>query len=329
MGPDDLAQVLRHLPEKQKDDRLLVGHETSDDGGVYKLTDEIALIQTVDYFTPIVDDPYMFGQIAAANALSDVYAMGGKPTTVLNIVGYPIKKLPYHMLADILKGAADKVEEAGAVTVGGHSIDDIEPKFGLSVTGTVHPERVMKNVGAKPGDVLVLTKPVGVGILTQAIKKQQATESEEAAVTQAMTELNRVACESLADLEVHAVTDVTGFGLLGHAYEMANGSNVSFEFQYNNIPVLEGAIQHAQGGIMPGGTKANHKWLAEEIEYDEDLSEAEQFLLCDTITSGGLLLSMPERDAKTYLDKVNELRETQSVIVGSVKEKSTKTIYVK
>ncbi len=320
---------MRHLPEKKKDERLLVGHETSDDGGVYKITDEIALIQTVDYFTPIVDDPYMFGQIAAANALSDVYAMGGTPATVLNIVGFPIKKLPHHMLTDILKGAADKVDEAGAVTVGGHSIDDIEPKFGLSVTGTVHPDNVMKNIGAQPGDCLILTKPIGVGILTTAIKGKKTTDSEEKSVIETMAELNRIACECLSSFDVHAVTDVTGFGLIGHAYEMASGSNVSFEFDYDSIPVLEGALTHAKNNVVPGGTKANHQWLLNEVDYRYDLTEAEQLLLCDTITSGGLLISLPENDAKAYMEKVNQLRATKAVAIGTVTEKKSKSIYVK
>ncbi|MDQ0269617.1 selenium donor protein [Cytobacillus purgationiresistens] len=188
---------MRLLPKQEPVPELLVGHETSDDAGVYQLTDSIALIQTIDYFTPIVDDPYMFGQIAAANALSDVYAMGGQPKTVLNIVGFPVKKLGADMLSEILRGAGDKVKEAGALTVGGHSVDDQEPKFGLSVTGIVHPKKVWKNVGALPGDVLVLTKPIGVGIITTGIKRNQVTEKQEQQVTQIMASLNKVAAEVL------------------------------------------------------------------------------------------------------------------------------------
>lgn len=262
-----MAQVLRLLPKQEPVPELLVGHETSDDAGVYQLTDSIALIQTVDYFTPIVDDPYMFGQIAAANALSDVYAMGGEPKTVLNIVGYPIKKLGSEILAQILNGAADKVKEAGAITVGGHSIDDQEPKFGLSVTGIVHPQKVWKNVGAKPGDVLVLTKPIGVGILTTGIKRGVVTEKQEKIVTETMAMLNKTAAELLKKYQPNAVTDVTGFGLLGHGSEMARGSGVSFEIYPSQVPVLDGTVELAKNGVVPGGSKSNLKWLEDEIDF--------------------------------------------------------------
>ncbi len=237
-----MAQVLRLLPKQEPVPELLVGHETSDDAGVFQLTDSIALIQTLDYFTPIVDDPYKFGQIAAANALSDVYAMGGVPKTVLNIVGYPVKKLGPEILSEILRGAADKVKESGAVTVGGHSIDDQEPKFGLSVTGIVHPDHIWKNIGAKPGNVLVLTKPIGVGILTTGIKRGAVTAEQEQIVTETMAYLNKIAAESLAGLNPFAVTDVTGFGLLGHGSEMARGSNVSFEITLSKIPGTRGNL---------------------------------------------------------------------------------------
>lgn len=329
IGPEDLAQVLRHLPKSQNDERLLVGHETSDDAGVYKLTEDIALIQTVDYFTPIVDDPYMFGQIAAANSLSDVYAMGGEPRTVLNIVGFPINKLPHEMLAEILKGAAHKVQESGAVLAGGHSIDDNEPKFGLSVTGTVHPDRIFKNVGAKPGDKLVLTKPIGVGILTTGIKRSKTSEAQTEIVTKTMAELNRVACEVLTDgFHPHAVTDITGFGLLGHSCEIAKGSNVSFEIIYDNVPMLEGTKELAAEGVVPGGSKANHKWLADDVEYADSLDETDQLILCDAITSGGLLISLPEEEADKYVEEVNKKADSQAAVVGTVTEKREKSIYV-
>lgn len=258
---------MRRLPKQDPIPELLVGHETSDDAGVYRLTDSIALIQTLDYFTPIVDDPYMFGQIAAANALSDVYAMGGVPKTVMNIVGYPIKKLGADMLSDILRGAADKVKEAGAITVGGHSIDDQEPKFGLSVTGIVHPEKVWRNVGAMPGDVLVLTKPIGVGILTTGIKRNAVTQEQEQIVTDTMAMLNKTAAETLFDYHPHAVTDVTGFGLLGHGSEMARGSGVSFEFSFSQVPLLAGSLALARDGVVPGGSKSNHKWISGDVSY--------------------------------------------------------------
>ncbi|MDQ0257526.1 selenide,water dikinase [Evansella vedderi] len=320
---------MRHLPKSTKDEKLLVGHETSDDAGVYQLTEDIALIQTVDYFTPIVDDPYMFGQIAAANALSDVYAMGGVPKTVLNIVGFPIKKLPHEVLAQILKGASDKVDESGAVIAGGHSIDDQEPKFGLSVTGVVHPSRIFKNVGAQVGDKLVLTKPIGVGILTTGIKRDKTTPEQEEVVTHTMAELNKVAGESLDSFHPHAVTDITGFGLLGHSFEMANGSDVSFEINYEDVPMLDGTRELAEQGVVPGGSKANHQWLAECVDYGDSLEEVDQFTLCDAITSGGLLVSLPADEAEAYVTELNSKGVSKAAIIGTVVEKGEKSIYVK
>jgi selenide, water dikinase len=318
---------LRLLPKQEPVPELLVGHETSDDAGVYRLTDTIALIQTVDYFTPIVDDPYMFGQITAANALSDVYAMGGEPKTVLNIVGFPIKKLGAQVLSDILRGAADKVKEAGALTVGGHSIDDQEPKFGLSVTGIVHPDKVWKNVGAKPGDVLVLTKPIGVGIITTGIKRNVVTPLQEQIVTETMATLNKVAAEILTNYHPHAVTDVTGFGLMGHGSEMARGSGVSFEISLSQVPVLEGALELAKQGVVPGGSKSNHTWLKDDVVYENILPE-EQLLLCDAITSGGLLIAISEEEAKMYVNKLQSKGGATASIVGKVTEKKDKYIYV-
>lgn len=323
-----MAQVLRLLPKQDPVPELLVGHETSDDAGVYQLTDEIALIQTLDYFTPIVDDPYMFGQIAAANALSDVYAMGGEPKTVLNIVGYPIKKLGSEILAQILNGAAAKVKEAGAITVGGHSIDDQEPKFGLSVTGIVHPDKVWKNVGAIPGDVLVLTKPIGVGILTTGIKRGAVSAEQEEIVTATMASLNKTAAEALKKYHPHAVTDVTGFGLLGHGSEMARGSEVSLEIHHQKVPVLEGTYELARKGVVPGGSKSNLKWLENDIDFGTLLSE-EQLVLCDAITSGGLLVSLSEDEAIQYVNDLQEKGLTHSAIIGRVLTKKDKLIIVK
>jgi selenide, water dikinase len=323
-----LTQVLRLLPKQEHVPELLVGHETSDDAGVYKLTDSIALIQTIDYFTPIVDDPYMFGQIAAANALSDVYAMGGEPKTVLNIVGYPVKKLGPDLLAEILRGASDKVKEAGAVTVGGHSIDDQEPKFGLSVTGLAHPEKIWKNVGAVPGDVLVLSKPIGVGIMTTGIKRSAVTAEQEQEVTETMALLNKSAADALKRFNPHAVTDVTGFGLLGHGSEIARGSDVSFEIILSKVPVLEGTYELAAKGVVPGGSKSNHKWLENDVVYNE-ISSEEQLVLCDAITSGGLLVSLPEQEAEDYVVALKEQGLDHAAIIGKVIEKKDKLIYVK
>lgn len=309
-----MAQVLRSLPKQPATPQLLVGNETSDDAGIFQLTEDLALIQTVDYFTPVVDDPYMFGQIAAANALSDVYAMGGQPKTALNIVGYPIKKLGSSILTEILRGASDKVVEAGAVTVGGHSIDDAEPKFGLAVTGIVSPRKYWKNVGAKPGDVLVLTKPLGVGILTTGIKRNAVTPSQEKAVTYTMAALNKTAAETLLQFQPNAVTDVTGFGLLGHASEMAEGSEVSIHINFSSVPFLDGTLELAEQGVVPGGSKSNHSWLSEKIKYDEQLSIFEQLALCDSITSGGLLISLPSKEADLYISEMKEKGHTASII---------------
>jgi selenide,water dikinase len=294
-----------------------VGLDVPDDAGVYRLTNDIALVQTVDYFTPIVDDPRMFGQIAAANALSDVYAMGGRPLTVLNIVGFPIKKLDPSILADILKGAGEKVQEAGALIVGGHSIDDQEPKFGMAVTGTVHPNKVWTNHGAKAGDVLILTKPIGVGILTTGIKRDLLDQGEIDRVTEVMAALNKQAAETLMNYSVHSCTDITGFGLLGHAKEMASGSNVGLELDWRNVPVLPRTQDLAEQGVVPGGTKANHKWISDCVDYGE-LSESEQFVLCDAVTSGGLMVSIPVDEAEECLASLHTAGVKDAAIIGRV-----------
>lgn len=319
---------MRHLPKQIYDPNLLVGYDTSDDAGVYRLTNELAMIQTVDFFTPIVDDPYMFGQIAAANALSDVYAMGGKPTTVMNIVGFPIKKLAPEILADILRGAADKTQEAGAILVGGHSIDDQEPKFGLAVTGLVHPDRIFKNVGSKPGDKLVLTKPIGVGIVTTGIKRNAVTAEQEKVVTETMALLNKQAAEKLENFIPNAVTDITGFGLLGHSYEMANGSDVTFELDVNNIPILAGTRELAEKGIIPGGSKENRRWLDTLVEYESNITDVEMSILCDSITSGGLLISLPAAEATRYVELMLN-NGAFATIIGTVAEKREKSVIVK
>lgn len=319
--------MLRQLPPQPFNEALLVGSETSDDGGIYQLTEDLAMVQTVDYFTPIVDDPYQFGQIAAANALSDVYAMGGTPKTVLNIVGFPIKKLGSEILTEILSGAQNKVIEAGAVTVGGHSIDDQEPKFGLSVTGIVHPKKYWTNNGAKEGDVLVLTKPLGVGILTTGIKRKMVSADQEKNVVEVMSMLNKSAAVVLQDFHPHAVTDVTGFGLMGHAFEMAKGSDVSIKFSYSSIPLLEGTKELAAKGVIPGGSKANHQWLEEKVHYDPSITKEDQWIVCDAITSGGLLVSLSEDEAEKYIEVLG-LHSISARIIGRVLTKQKWSILV-
>ncbi|WP_179035694.1 selenide, water dikinase SelD [Paenibacillus sp. URB8-2] len=317
IGPADLMQVIRNLPKSVPNPDLLVGLDTSDDAGVYKLTDELALVQTVDFFTPIVDDPYSFGQIAAANALSDIYAMGGKPLTVLNIVAFPISTLDKSILADILRGAADKVSEAGATLVGGHSIDDKEPKFGLAVTGLVHPDKVRTNAGSRPGDKLILTKPIGVGILTTSIKKSRLSPEETARLTAVMSTLNKTAAEVMSSYEVHACTDVTGFGLLGHASEMAKGSGNGLTIRRDDVPVLPRARELAEEGFVPGGTRNNFAHLEGSVIYPESLDQIGRYLLCDAVTSGGLLISVAAHESEALLGDL-VAAGVEAAVIGEV-----------
>ncbi|WNC14599.1 selenide, water dikinase SelD [Brevibacillus brevis] len=329
ISPDALSSVLKNLPAPaSRDPRLLVGVETSDDAGVFQLTDDLALVQTLDFFTPIVDDPYWFGQIAAANAISDVFAMGGKPVTVLNIVGFPITKLDPGILTEILRGAADKVAEAGAVLVGGHSIDDPEPKFGLAVTGTVHPSRVLTNAGAKPGDLLILTKPIGVGIQTTAIKRDALSPEKTERVMTVMATLNKYAAECMEGYPVHACTDVTGFGLLGHALEMAEGSQAGIRIFADEVPVLDGTRELAKQGIIPGGSKSNFRWVSDRVQFPDELDEVGRLILCDAVTSGGLLISLPAEEAPRLLDALHGQGISWARIIGEVVSDHPGTIQV-
>jgi len=288
--------VLRTLPPIV-DPNVLVGTETSDDAAVYRLTDDLALVLTVDYFTPIVDDPYAFGQIAAANSLSDVYAMGGRPITMLSIVGFPKDRLPLGILGEILKGGAEKAREAGVAVVGGHSIDDPEPKIGYAVAGLVHPARIWRNVGARPGDALVLTKPIGTGIISTAIKQAVAPPAAVEAALRTMAALNRAAAEAAAQVRVHAATDVTGFGLLGHLREMTVGSGVRVRLQASRVPLLPEVVRLAEAGMVPGGTKRNLRGTAGVVRWDDAIAPARRAVLGDAQTSGGLLVATPDGEA--------------------------------
>jgi selenide,water dikinase len=283
--------VLRHLP-RAGDPNLLLGFGTHDDAAIYRLRDDLALIQTVDVFTPIVDDPYTFGLIAAANALSDVYAKGGRPLLALNVAGFP-RRLPLDLLADILRGGADKATEAGVLVVGGHTIDDPEPKYGLAVTGLVHPARFVTNAGARPGDVLVLTKPLGIGVVTTGIKQEKTPPHLADAAVRVMATLNRAASEAMLEVGVHAATDVTGFGLLGHLHEMADASGVAARVIAGAVPILEGARDLAAAGAVAGGTERNLEWLADKVRWAPAVDEVTRLLLADAQTSGGLLLAVP------------------------------------
>jgi selenide, water dikinase len=289
-----LAQVLRRLP-KVEDARALVGHETRDDAAVYQLSPSEAIVETVDFFTPVVDDPYWFGRIAAANAFSDVWAMGGRPIFALNLVAFPVKLLPMELLAEILRGGSEAAALAGAPVLGGHSVDDPEPKYGMAVTGLVHPDRVLRNVGARPGDQLLLTKPLGSGILTTAIKRGTATPEQVAGVTAVMAELNRAAGEVLAASgAVTALTDVTGFGLLGHAWEMAEGSKVSLRIDAGAVPVQPGALSLAGKDVVPGGSKANLEWVSPHVRFEAGIEWPVRLVLADAQTNGGLLAAVRE-----------------------------------
>ena len=270
-----------------------MGTSTADDAGVYRLGPDLALVQTVDIFTPIVDDPYWFGAIAAANALSDIYAMGGTPRLALNFAGFPRSKLPLDVLGEILRGGAEKCAEAGVTIIGGHTIDDPEPKYGLAVTGFVHPDRVITNAAARPGDRLVLTKPLGMGIVTTALKQGKA---EQAAVDEAiriMSALNRPAAEAMIAVGVSAATDITGFGLLGHLAEMTRGSGVAARVRLRDVPILEAAWPLVQARAIPGGTQRNRESLQNVVSWD-GVGEDAQILLADAQTSGGLLIAVPE-----------------------------------
>ncbi|SCZ77188.1 selenophosphate synthase [Acidaminobacter hydrogenoformans DSM 2784] len=318
--------MLCHLP-KFESDRLLVGLDTSDDAAVYKLNEETALIQTLDFFTPIVDDPYMFGQIAAANALSDVYAMGGTPLIALNIVAFP-NCLPIEVLGEILRGGADKVKEAGALLVGGHSIEDNEPKYGLSVTGTVHPDRVLANATAKPGDVLILTKPVGVGILNTCIKEELLEQGLVDEAIRVMATLNKVAGELMMEVGANSCTDITGFGLIGHALEMAEGSKVSIELESHVVPVMEGALENAEMGLVPAGAYKNRDYAGERVWIDTSITEAMVDVLYDPQTSGGLLISLEPDKAEILEGLYSSYLSTPFARVGRVTQRREKALYV-
>ena len=279
----------------------------------------------MDFFTPVVDDPYQFGQIAAANALSDIYAMGGEPLFALNIVGFPINDLPKSILTDILQGGADKADEAGIPIVGGHSVDDKEPKYGLVVTGEIHQKEIWKNSGARPGDALVLTKSLGTGIIATGIKKGMATQGSIEDAIISMSSLNKYSAQKLRAYNVNAVTDVTGFGLLGHLKEMCENSNVSSKIKFQDLLFLNGAKELAMEGVMPGGTRRNLKSVEEVVSFGKKISKVEQLLSADAQTSGGLLISMPLEDAKSYVKEVND----RTTIIGQITEQKSYLIKVK
>jgi selenide,water dikinase len=292
--------------------------ESLDDAGVYKLSDELAIIQTIDFFTPIVDDPYDFGQIAVANALSDVYAMGGKPLTAMNVVCFPTKKLDISILKDILKGGVDKMIEAGVTLVGGHSIDDAELKYGLSVTGIVHPKRMITNAGAKVGDKLVLTKPLGTGIISTALKAGKVSQETIARVTKYMATLNKKASDLMQEAGVYACTDITGFGFLGHACQLAQNSQVGIKVSCGSVPLFTEVINFAKAGLCPGGLKRNREFYGKMVEFSKQVPDYIKDILFDPQTSGGLLISLASEEAELLVRRLKKAGIPEAAIVGEV-----------
>lgn len=299
------------------DPNVLIGTRTADDAAVYRVSDTLAIVQTVDYFTPVVDDPYTFGQITAANSLSDIYAMGASPLFALNIAGFPADTLPLEILAKILQGGADKAAEAGISIIGGHTIKDAEPKYGMAVTAVIHPDKVVSNAGARPGDRLILTKPLGIGIITTAMKQGKVSAETISAATEVMTTLNKGAAEAMASVGAHACTDVTGFGFLGHLSEMVRGSGVGAVINLSSVPVLEETWALVRQGIAPGGSRRNLEFLRNRLAPAPAVSEDELLVLADAQTSGGLLIALPAGDVERLK---NELAKRNVPVVAEVGE---------
>jgi len=325
LSPTELGLALAGL-SKPVDENLLVGIETADDAGVYKIAPDLALVQTLDFITPIVDDPYKFGQIAATNSISDVYAMGGRPLTALNIVCFPINKVDIEALGLILKGGQDKATEAGVALVGGHTVDDDQLKYGMSVTGLVHPEKVVRNSSAKLGDQLILTKPLGTGIISTAIKKRKASSEAEEQIYQSMTQLNKIAAEEMQNLGAHACTDITGFGLIGHGWEMARGSGLGLKISASQVPLFEEALSLAKKGLLTRGDRTNREYVKGCYTIDASISKELVHVLFDPQTSGGLLISIAPDRAKALLEKLWERGILAARIIGEVIDKPGQVI---
>jgi selenide,water dikinase len=328
-APGNLSKIMErmNMQERKDDPNLIVGFGTCDDAGVYKIAKDYALIQTVDFFTPIVDDPYMFGAIAATNALSDVYAMGGTPLTALNICCFSVG-LDLDVYAQILQGGLDKITEAGAVLLGGHTVTDNEIKYGVSVTGFVHPERVLTNGGAKPGDVLVLTKPIGTGVISTAFKNKIIDECMMEEAINSMSTLNKTASEVMQSVGVNACTDVTGFGLAGHMYEMASASGVRCKADISKIPVMKGVFELIEKECIPGGGRANRKHYEKWIEFEGEILEVKRALVFDPQTSGGLLISVSKDKVKELVTELSKRNVLRSEIIGEVLSKSDEDKYI-
>jgi selenide,water dikinase len=314
---EDLVKVLRGLP-KIDDPNLIVGLGTGDDAGVYRISDDLALIQTVDVITPIVDDPFTFGQIAVANSLSDVYAMGGKPLTAMNIINFPDKKLSLDVLREIILGGMEKMKEAGVTLVGGHTIKDEELKYGVSVTGTIRPDKVVDNAHAKPGDKLILTKPIGTGVISTANKRSKATPEAVEAATKVMAALNAGAADALQEIGASACTDITGFGLLGEGLTMAKESGASLRIWCSKVPLILGALDYAEAGHFPGGSRKNKEYCLPDTEVDTGVPAALADLMFDAQTSGGLLISLDPEKAEEMLGLIHKNGTKEAAIIGEV-----------
>jgi selenium donor protein len=315
LRPQVLETILAELPAP-KDSRVMVGTGTADDAGVFRLDEKTALVQTVDFFTPVVDDPYHFGAIAAANSLSDIYAMGGKPLFALNVVGFPSNRLPVSVLKRILQGASEKAEEAGVSIIGGHTVDDTEPKFGLAVTGIVHPDQVLTNARAQPDDTLILTKPLGTGIVSTAAKRGHADKDVIDYSIRLMSTLNDRAAEIMMKFSVKSCTDVTGFGLMGHLLEMCRASGVDAVVHSKSVPLIVEAKEFATAGIIPGGTLSNHDYTTAVVNWADDVPRSVQMLLCDAQTSGGLLIPITSDRADDMLEELKNNGVTEAAIIG-------------
>lgn len=313
LAPSDLAQVLGKLP-KQNSENVIVGFETSDDAGVFRLNDEVALVQTIDFFTPVADEPEVYGQVAAINALNDVYAMGGTPISALSIVCFP-QKGDWEILGEILLGGQKAMNNENVIVLGGHSVDDQEIKFGYAVTGIVHPKRVMKNSGAKAGDVLILTKPIGTGVVSTGIKYEKASEEAKDAALKIMTTSAREASKVMQEIGANGCTDVTGFGLLGHAYEVAKASNVTLKIDSKKVPLLPTILDLIEQKMLTRGDRNNRAYVGETLKIRENVSREMQSALFDPQTAGGLLISIEESKAEKYLEKIKD-----AWIIGSVEE---------
>ena len=307
---------------------LIVGLDSPDDAGVYRITEEIALIQTVDFFTPIVDDPYWFGQIAAANALSDIYAMGGKPITAMNLVCFPSDRMQIGILREILRGGIDKLKEAEVVLVGGHSVDDEELKYGLSATGLIHPRKVLTKRNLQVGDRLILTKPLGTGIINTAIKGGLASSELIEYVSSLMAELNKKASEVMLQYDVHACTDITGFGLLGHLAEMVEGTEVGVSVEASRVPTIQKAVEFASMGFVPGGTRKNYEFIRDMVDFSDNVSAVMRDILFDPQTSGGLLMSVDRGEAEKLVEDLNSAGIRQVSVVGEVVREPKEKIVV-